>query len=75
MTIDVYPLKVTRHFFKNYCYLVMHSETKEAVLIDPAWEMDKIEQQLKTHDAKLKAILLTHHHIDQHSPAVQPRRG
>ena len=64
MTIDVYPLKVTRHFFKNYCYLVMHSETKEAVLIDPAWEMDKIEQQLKTHDAKLKAILLTHHHID-----------
>ncbi|MBP9691774.1 MAG: MBL fold metallo-hydrolase [Alphaproteobacteria bacterium] len=64
MSINVFPIKVTRFLFKNYCYLVMHSETKEAVLIDPAWEMDKIEEQLKIHDGKLKAVLLTHHHID-----------
>lgn len=64
MSVIVYPLKVTKLFFKNYCYLVMHSETKEAVLIDPAWEMKKIEHQIQLQGAQLKAVLLTHHHID-----------
>lgn len=64
MSVTVYPLKVTKLFFKNYCYLVVHSATKEAVLIDPAWEIDKIEHQMQLQEAQLKAVLLTHHHID-----------
>lgn len=64
MSINVYPMKVTRFLLKNYCYLIVHSKTKDAVLIDPAWEMAKIEEQLKINDANLKAILLTHHHFD-----------
>jgi len=50
--------------FKNYCYLIVHPETREAILIDPAWEIDKIEYQISICEAQLKAILLTHHHID-----------
>lgn len=64
MTTQVYPLKVSKLHFKNYCYLIIHSHTKEAVLIDPAWEPDKIIQALEIHQAKLVAILLTHYHFD-----------
>lgn len=64
MTTAVYPLKVTKFLFKNYCYLVVHSQTREAVLVDPAWEANKIEEQIKTAQADLNAVLLTHHHID-----------
>ena len=64
MSITVHPIKVNKLVFKNCCYLVVHSEIKEAVLIDPAWEMDKIEHQMQIQRAELKAVLLTHHHID-----------
>jgi glyoxylase-like metal-dependent hydrolase (beta-lactamase superfamily II) len=62
--ILVYPIKVVRQPFKNYCYLIVHAETNDAILIDPAWEIDKIEAVLKTTQAKLSTILLTHHHYD-----------
>ncbi len=64
MSTIVYPIKVCKLAFKNYCYLVINQETREALLIDPAWEFDKIEQQLALHQVTLKTILLTHHHFD-----------
>ena len=64
MSINVYSIKVTRLSYKNYCYLIIHPKTHEAILIDPAWEMDKIEQGLRIHNANLISILLTHHHFD-----------
>jgi len=64
MNTHVYPIKVAKLFFKNYCYLVVDIDTHDAVLIDPAWEMDKIEQYLAQSEANLKAVLLTHHHPD-----------
>jgi glyoxylase-like metal-dependent hydrolase (beta-lactamase superfamily II) len=44
--------------------MVIHTETNDAVLIDPAWEPEKIRKIIDHHQAKLKAILLTHHHFD-----------
>ncbi|MBA2649839.1 MAG: MBL fold metallo-hydrolase [Legionella sp.] len=64
MLTQIHPIKVCKLHFKNYCYLLIHKETKEALLIDPAWEIDTIEQALKLHRVKLVAILLTHHHFD-----------
>lgn len=64
MTIQIYPIKVSKQLFKNYCYLIVHSETRQAVLIDPAWEMEKIENVINTLQVKLNAILLTHYHFD-----------
>lgn len=64
MVTIVYTLKVTKLLFKNYCYLVVNENTQDAVLIDPAWEISKIEDQIEKCHANLKAILLTHHHID-----------
>lgn len=37
---------------------------KSAIIIDPAWEFDKIEKFLLDNEFVLKAILLTHHHPD-----------
>lgn len=55
------------------CYIIVDEKTKEAMVIDPAGECDKIEEMLKTLEAKLKYIVLTHCHGD-HIGAVNQLR-
>lgn len=46
------------------CYIVSDKNTKEAIVIDPADEAEKIIAYLKERQLSLKAILLTHGHFD-----------
>lgn len=46
------------------CYIVVDEEKKEAMVIDPASEVEKITQMLEILGAKLKYIYLTHCHGD-----------
>lgn len=46
------------------CYVIQDEETKEAMVIDPAGELDKIAEMLDILEAKLKYIYLTHCHAD-----------
>lgn len=46
----------------NCTYLV--TEGKDALLIDPAWDMNFIEHTLKTKNLNLLAVLFTHGHFD-----------
>jgi hydroxyacylglutathione hydrolase len=62
--ITVYPLRVKQMWFINYCYLIINSTSKTALLIDPAWEINTIEEKLKSLEVKLTGILLTHSHLD-----------
>ncbi|WP_301859828.1 MBL fold metallo-hydrolase [uncultured Megasphaera sp.] len=55
------------------CYIVYDSETRDAMVIDPAWDYPKIDQALKDHQLKLKLIFLTHGHAD-HIGALQELR-
>ncbi|MFK7996729.1 MAG: MBL fold metallo-hydrolase [Granulosicoccus sp.] len=48
----------------NYCYLVVNRDTNQAIVIDPAWEIEKIYSILNTRKCELSSILLTHHHQD-----------
>ena len=64
MNISIYPIEVSQLKMKNFCYLLLDHDTSDAVLIDPAWEMDKIEAKMLLYGANLKAILITHHHFD-----------
>lgn len=64
MVCQVVPIKVEKGSFKNYCYMIFHSKSKAAVLVDPAWQIEEIKQLLNTYEARLKGILLTHHHPD-----------
>ena len=45
-------------------YLGIHTETKEAFLIDPADRAGDIAQWIQQSGVTLKAILLTHGHFD-----------
>lgn len=46
------------------CYLAMNKETKEAIIIDPGDDADRIGMRLMQLEAKPVAILLTHGHFD-----------
>ena len=46
------------------CYIVLDEKTKEAMIVDPAGEADKIIEMLTILEAKIKYIYLTHCHAD-----------
>lgn len=46
------------------CYLAINKETKEAIIIDPGDDADRIGMRLTQLEAKPVAILLTHGHFD-----------
>ena len=51
------------------CYIIEDENTKDAIVIDPGGEIDKITEMLNTIGAHLKYIYLTHCHAD-HSHGV-----
>jgi hydroxyacylglutathione hydrolase len=62
--VRVLPLRVKGVAFVNYCYVALHERTRDAVVVDPAWELGTIERALAARGAWLRGILLTHAHED-----------
>jgi len=50
--------------FQQNCSLVWCDETREAAVIDPGGDLDRVLQAVSKRDLKLVAIWLTHAHID-----------
>lgn len=48
----------------NYMYLIINKENGIGILVDPAWERQKIVECIKKANVNLKGILLTHSHQD-----------
>jgi glyoxylase-like metal-dependent hydrolase (beta-lactamase superfamily II) len=75
MSLTVIPLKMIHQLpqilMKNFTYLVFDPLRREALIIDPTWEMEKIEQALADNQLRLKSILVTHGHQD-HVNLVKP---
>ena len=65
----VITIDVQHQSMKNYVYVILNPQDKQAIVIDPAWEIDKIEAALN--GFTLTHILLTHSHID-HTHLVIP---
>lgn len=61
---QVVVLKMCHGFMKNYSYLVVDPGSRQAVIIDPAWQMEKIDQALIETQASLSGVLVTHSHPD-----------
>jgi hydroxyacylglutathione hydrolase len=61
---QVIVLRTSYLFLINYTYLIVDHVGNEAVIVDPAWQINKIEQELQDSKANLKGILLTHAHPD-----------
>lgn len=50
--------------FEQNCSLIWCDETKEAAIVDPGGDLDRIYTAVKEQGAQIKKILLTHAHID-----------
>ena len=57
-------IRVSHKNIINYCYLVFDNHSKEGIIIDPAWNLNLIVQQVQIHRVHIKAVLVTHHHND-----------
>lgn len=57
-------LSVSQGSMKNFNYLIVDPGTLQAVIVDPAWEIDKVDQAVADAGAELRGVLLTHSHHD-----------
>lgn len=48
----------------NFCYIIGDSETREAVLVDPAYDIPSLLDVLAEDDMTLTGVLATHYHSD-----------
>lgn len=60
----VYMLKTSRMNFRNYCYIITDTEQRNAVIVDPSWQPELINELLEEKELILRAVLLTHSHPD-----------
>lgn len=56
--------KVTVGSYATNCYILADEETKEAIVVDPGSEPDRILSKIEKNDLKVKHIVLTHAHGD-----------
>lgn len=64
MSFEVVTLKVCKGFFINYSYLGVDRAVGASFLVDPAWELSKIEAAIDESATRCEFILLTHAHPD-----------
>jgi glyoxylase-like metal-dependent hydrolase (beta-lactamase superfamily II) len=50
--------------FQQNCSIVFDAETKQAAVVDPGGDLERIEDAIKQSGVKIEKILLTHGHID-----------
>lgn len=57
-------IRVSRDTMKNNNYLIVDPASHQAVLVDPAWDIEEIQTALALNQAIMSGILLTHSHFD-----------
>lgn len=60
----VFLVKVSRLAMKNNTALVVDPATSQSVIVDPAWQLGKIESAVAETGSTLRGILITHAHPD-----------
>jgi hydroxyacylglutathione hydrolase len=67
---EIITLEMRRGFMKNYTYLVHDPVSRTAVIVDPSWQMEKIERAIADLGVTLGGVLITHAHADHIHLAV-----
>ncbi|MFX0197997.1 MAG: MBL fold metallo-hydrolase [Candidatus Hodarchaeota archaeon] len=70
-THSIHQLKMGFSFIYNFTYIIVDTFTKEAAIVDPAWDLETINDKLCMLDVHLTTVLLTHSHFD-HVNLVEP---
>lgn len=60
--MKVYQLEVGN--MQNFTYVLEDEDTREAVIIDPSWDLDLVIETLERNALKVKYVINTHHHFD-----------
>ncbi len=61
---SIHQLKLSFSFIINYTYIIVDISTREAAIVDPAWDIETIDETLRITGARPTTILLTHSHFD-----------
>jgi glyoxylase-like metal-dependent hydrolase (beta-lactamase superfamily II) len=61
---DLYFRQIAVGQMANFAYLVGSRTTREALLVDPAWSVDKLLDQAETDGMQVVGALVTHYHQD-----------
>jgi hydroxyacylglutathione hydrolase len=49
---------------ENFCEILWCPRTREAAIVDPAFEIDRLMREVRTRDLRVSKILITHSHAD-----------
>src|SRR3989344_4358039 len=49
---------------QNFCYIIGDEKSKEAVVVDAGWDVDKLIDTAGKERLEIKKIILTHSHYD-----------
>lgn len=61
---EIYFRQIKAGPMQNFVYAIGCPRTRECVLIDPAWEVASLLEQLGTDGMTLTGVLITHYHPD-----------
>jgi glyoxylase-like metal-dependent hydrolase (beta-lactamase superfamily II) len=62
MALEIHQIEVG--LLQNFCEIIACPETRKAVLVDPAWEVDRLLRKASESGYEVETILLTHSHDD-----------
>jgi glyoxylase-like metal-dependent hydrolase (beta-lactamase superfamily II) len=62
--VDVGKSDASARSMANFIYLIGDRETKECVVVDPAWDVDGLLKIIEAEGMKLTGALVTHYHPD-----------
>jgi hydroxyacylglutathione hydrolase len=49
---------------QNFCEILYCPDTKEAAIVDPAWEVDRLMKEVEARGLRVTTLLITHTHND-----------
>jgi hydroxyacylglutathione hydrolase len=49
---------------QNFCEILFDPDTREAAIVDPAWEVDRLMKEVAARDLRVTTVLVTHTHND-----------
>ena len=56
---------------QNFCEILYCPDTREAAIVDPAWEVDRLLREVERLDLRVTTALITHTHHDHIEGGVQ----